>query len=105
VASLNGVYTYTKTQEAELDHVSTDNTTVVWKEYHDKFLLCLVASDTTLTTSHLKHTLDIIFQTMVFYLGLDDLLSLKNVERLKKDLKVTSFVCLFLAENSYGIIH
>nr|CAG4642556.1 EOG090X07E6 [Evadne anonyx] len=35
-----------------------------------------------------EHTLDIIFQTMVFYLGLDDLLNLKNVERTKKDLKL-----------------
>lgn len=92
MASLNGVYTYTKTQEAELDHVCTDNTTVVWKEYHDKFLLCLVATDTTITTFHLKHTLDIIFQTMVFYLGLDDLLNIKNVERIKKDLKVIYFL-------------
>jgi len=88
VASLNGVYTYTKTQEAELEHVCTENTTVVWREYQEKFLLCLVATDTTITTVHLKHTLDIIFQTMVFYLGLDDLLSLKNIERMKKDLKL-----------------
>jgi len=88
VASLNGVYTYTRTQKAELENVCTDNTSVVWKEYHDMFLLCLVATDTTLTTVHLKHTLDVIFQTMVFYLGLDDLLSLKNIERVKKDLKV-----------------
>ena len=98
VASLNGVYTYTRTQKAELENVCTDNTSVVWKEYHDMFLLCLVATDTTLTTVHLKHTLDVIFQTMVFYLGLDDLLSLKNIERVKKDLKVTH-------PNSFHFIH
>nr|CAG4646306.1 EOG090X07E6 [Macrothrix elegans] len=88
VASLNGVHTYTKSQGAELDHTSLENISVVWKEYHDSLVLCLAATDTALTTDHLKQTLDMVFHAMVFYLGLEDLTSLKNIERLKKDLRI-----------------
>ena len=72
-----------------LEHTSTENTSIVWKEYHDTFVLCIVASDTTLTTEHLIRTLDLVFHTMVFFLGIEDLLNLKNVERIKKELKVS----------------
>ena len=77
-------------QGAELESTSTEKTTSIWKEYHDTFVLCLTATDPNLTKAHLKQTLDLVFHTMVFYLGLDDLLNLKNIERLKKDLKVSS---------------
>nr|CAG4639232.1 EOG090X07E6 [Daphnia magna]SVE81358.1 EOG090X07E6 [Daphnia magna]SVE83111.1 EOG090X07E6 [Daphnia magna] len=43
---------------------------------------------TSLTTVHLKHILDLVSHTMVFYLGLEELVNVKNIERLKKDLKV-----------------
>nr|SVE70465.1 EOG090X07E6 [Daphnia similis]SVE71720.1 EOG090X07E6 [Daphnia similis] len=43
---------------------------------------------TSLTTVHLKHILDLVSHTMVFYLGLEELINVKNIERLKKDLKV-----------------
>ena len=51
-------------------------------------MLCIVATDTTLSTVHLKALCDLVFQTMVFYLGLEELVNVKNIERLKKDLKV-----------------
>ena len=51
-------------------------------------MLCIVATDTSLSTVHLKHMLDLVSYTMVFYLGLEELVSVKNIERLKKDLKV-----------------
>lgn len=88
MASLNGVYTYTKTQGAELENTCSENSSVVWKEYHNTFMLCIVATDTALSKVHLKHVLDLVFQTMVFYLGLEELINVKNIERLKKDLKV-----------------
>lgn len=88
VASLNGVHTFTKMQGAELESSSTDRVLSVWKEYHDTFVLCLSATDTSLTSEHLRHSLDLVFHTMIFYLGLDDLLNLKNIERTKKELKV-----------------
>ncbi len=83
-----GVYTYTKTQGAELENTYSENAFVVWKEYHDTYMLCIVATDTSLSTVHLKHILDLVSHTMVFYLGLEELVSVKNIERLKKDLKV-----------------
>nr|SVE91179.1 EOG090X07E6 [Daphnia sinensis] len=47
-----------------------------------------ISADTSLTTVHLKHILDLVSHTMVFYLGLEELVNVKNIERLKKDLKV-----------------
>jgi len=56
--------------------------------------LCLSATDTSLTSEHLRHSLDLVFHTMIFYLGLDDLLNLKNIERTKKELKVMYYSVL-----------
>jgi hypothetical protein len=96
VASLNGVFTYVKGQGALLEQTSTENTSIVWKEYHDTFVLCIVASDTTLTSEHLIRTLDLVFHTMVFFLGIEDLLNLKNVEKIKKELKVSCAKLIFI---------
>lgn len=102
MASLNGVYTYTKTQGAQLENTSSENASIVWKEYLDTFVLCLVATDTTLSIVHLRHTLDLVFNTMVFYLGLDELTSTKSVERLKKELKVFVENSLYQPEVLYS---
>lgn len=66
----------------------SENVAIVWKEYHDTFVLCLAASDATLSTEQLQDMLNLIFHTLVLYQGIDDLLNMRNVERLKKDLKV-----------------
>lgn len=68
----------------------SENIAIVWKEYHDSLVLCLAASNSTLSTERLRQLLDLIFHTLVLYQGLEDLLNLRNVERLKKDLKVNS---------------
>lgn len=94
MASLNGVYTYTKTRGAELVNTCSDDCSVVWKEYHNTFMLCIVATDSTLSSCHLQHILDLVFNTMVFYLGLEELVNVKNIERLKKDLKVRKIISL-----------
>nr|CAG4650201.1 EOG090X07E6 [Sida crystallina] len=87
VASLNGCHTFLKMQGALLESTNTENASVVWKEYQDVFILCIVATDPALTTEHLKHLLDVVFDSMVFFIGLDDLLNLKNIERTKRELK------------------
>lgn len=87
VGSLNGCHTFIKTQGAKLESTGTDKAVVVWKEYRETLVLCVVASDPGLSTTHLNRLLDVVFDSMVFFVGLDELLSLKNIERTKKELK------------------
>ena len=88
MASLNGCHTFVKTQGARLESTRTENATIVWKEFKDTFILCIVAADPTLSTKHLEHLLDVIFDSMIFFVGLDELLNIKSIERSKKELKV-----------------
>nr|CAG4644008.1 EOG090X07E6 [Lepidurus arcticus] len=46
-------------------------------------------SDDGLTSTHLERLLERVFQAMVFCLGQDDLSTIRNVERLKRDLKAS----------------
>ena len=89
MASLNGVHMFAKSNGAVLESARTESAACCWKEYEDAFVLCIVASDSTISNDRLQRVLDVVFQTMVFFWGMDDLLAGKNVERLKKELKVT----------------
>ena len=89
VASLNGVHTFLKNYDALLDSTQTTNATVVWKEYHNTFIFCIVATDSSVSERHLKHLLDTILDSIIFLIGTEELLNLKNIERSKKELKVS----------------
>nr|CAG4651027.1 EOG090X07E6 [Simocephalus serrulatus]SVE94279.1 EOG090X07E6 [Simocephalus serrulatus] len=65
---------------------SPNSTKVLWGISDN--LLILASLNGLFGRIHLKHVLDLVFQTMVFYLGLEELINVKNIERLKKDLKV-----------------
>ena len=41
---------------------------------------------------HLHRLLDNVFQSMVLLIGLEDLVNLRNPERIKKDLRVSAFI-------------
>nr|SVE75796.1 EOG090X07E6 [Daphnia hispanica] len=75
---------------ANADNGLFDLSVVEWTTliYQEKRRYPPIATDTSLTTVHLKHILDLVSHTMVFYLGLEELVNVKNIERLKKDLKV-----------------
>ena len=45
-------------------------------------------SGDTLSSLHLHRVLDHVFQAMVLVAGLDDLVAQRNVDRLKRDLRV-----------------
>ena len=46
---------------------------------------------------HLNHILTLVFDAMVLLCGQDELITIKNVERLKKEIKVYAgyFLCFF----------
>ena len=51
--------------------------------------LILVSTDDESCDSHMTHLLDLVFNDMVMVIGLQELDSVTNVERLKQNLKVT----------------
>ena len=51
------------------------------------FSIVLQSGD-TLSSLHLHRVLDHVFQTMVLVAGLDDLVAQRNIDRLKRDLRV-----------------
>nr|SVE89303.1 EOG090X07E6 [Daphnia sinensis] len=73
--------------ELQLVHILVRFSWIVVREER-RYSPVTISADTSLTTVHLKHILDLVSHTMVFYLGLEELVNVKNIERLKKDLKV-----------------
>ena len=51
--------------------------------------LIVVTQDDQANDVHLRCLLDYIFHSMVLVYGLDDLMNIKNVERFKRDIKVS----------------
>nr|SVE77043.1 EOG090X07E6 [Daphnia lumholtzi] len=76
---------YIKMILIEFRRLEIDARTKMWFRFSSSIA---IAKNTSLSTVHLKHILDLVSHTMVFYLGLEELVNVKNIERLKKDLKV-----------------
>ncbi|XP_070572448.1 protein fuzzy homolog [Ptychodera flava] len=71
----------------KLQSTATEEARVAWKVYHESITLIVAVGDDGSSDTHLFRLLDNVFYTMVLLIGLDDLISVKNVERLKRDLK------------------
>ena len=50
--------------------------------------MIVIADDDHADNCHLNHILTLVFDAMVLLCGQDELISIKNVERFKKDIKV-----------------
>uniref|UniRef100_A0A286XL52 Fuzzy planar cell polarity protein n=1 Tax=Cavia porcellus TaxID=10141 RepID=A0A286XL52_CAVPO len=67
IGSLNGVHMFGQNLEVQLSSARTEDTTVVWKSFHDSVTLIV----------------------LVLLVGLEELTNIRNVERLKKELKAS----------------
>lgn len=86
MASLNGVHMFLKSQNMELLCTDMPDTSVVWKEFEESILLIAIASGTT--NNVLNRFLEAVFNAMILIVGIDELKNPRNVERLKRDLRV-----------------
>ncbi|XP_046611942.1 protein fuzzy homolog isoform X1 [Neodiprion virginianus] len=86
MASLNGVHMFLKSQNIELLYTDMPDTNVVWKEFEDSILLIAIASGTT--NNVLNRFLEAVFSAMILIVGIDEIKNPRNVERLKRDLRV-----------------
>uniref|UniRef100_A0A8C4SLP5 Fuzzy planar cell polarity protein n=1 Tax=Erpetoichthys calabaricus TaxID=27687 RepID=A0A8C4SLP5_ERPCA len=87
IGSLNGVHMFGSSQDAQLSSTVTEWGRVLWRVYHESITLIAVSSEEGASELYLERLLENVFSCMVLILGLDDLANIKNVERLKRDLR------------------
>ncbi|RDD46668.1 Protein fuzzy-like protein [Trichoplax sp. H2] len=105
VGSLNGVHMFTETHGAKLLSTRTQNAKIVWQVFNDSITIIIVTVDDGASDVHLKTLLQFIYNAMILFLGENELKSLRNVERLKKELKSIYFLIDKLLEESLLIGH
>ncbi|XP_036040072.1 protein fuzzy homolog isoform X3 [Onychomys torridus] len=89
VGSLNGVHMFAQNLDVQLNSARTEDTTVVWKSFHDSITLIAVSSEEGASELSLGRMLHMVFGAMVLIVGLEELTNIRNVERLKKELRAS----------------
>ncbi|XP_057713966.1 protein fuzzy homolog [Corythoichthys intestinalis] len=93
IGSLNGVHMFGSGQGVVLSSCeSKGGGRVVWRVFQDSMMLIAVSTGRSADSSrgerlHLQRLLENIWSCMVMVLGQDELANMRNVERLKKDLR------------------
>ncbi|XP_063156985.1 protein fuzzy homolog isoform X1 [Candoia aspera] len=87
IGSLNGVHMFGSNLDVQLIAARTENTHVVWKVFHNSITLIVLSSEEDASDFSLGRLLENVFSAMVLVLGLEELTNVRNIERLKKDLK------------------
>ncbi|XP_078093409.1 protein fuzzy homolog [Mustelus asterias] len=102
IGSLNGVHMFGSNQNVLLTSTRTDNTRVCWRVFQESITLIAMTSEEDANDLYLSRLLDNVFSAMVLVIGLDDLVNLKNVERLKRDLRACyKLIDSFLAASDW----
>uniref|UniRef100_A0A8C3FMQ0 Fuzzy planar cell polarity protein n=1 Tax=Chrysemys picta bellii TaxID=8478 RepID=A0A8C3FMQ0_CHRPI len=87
IGSLNGVHMFGANLDVLLTAACTTNTHVVWRVFHNSITLIVLSSEEGVSDFALGRLLDNAFSAMVLILGLEELVNVRNIERLKKDLR------------------
>lgn len=88
IGTLNGVFMFASSHGAQLHSVNTVDSKIVWKAFHNSITLILVTKDDCASDVYVSRLLEYIFQSIVLVYGLDDVTNIKNVERMKKEIKI-----------------
>ncbi|XP_025829970.1 protein fuzzy homolog isoform X4 [Agrilus planipennis] len=86
IGSLNGVHMFTKSLSITLLNTLMDDYCVVWKEYFESILIIGISSGCT--KDALEKLLLSVFNAIMLILGVNEVRSLKNVEKIKRELRV-----------------
>ncbi|XP_022090551.1 protein fuzzy homolog [Acanthaster planci] len=97
---LYGVQMFAQNHDVGLQSTTTEEAKVVWKVFHNSVTLVLITPEDGCSDVHLNTLLDHVFHAMVMFIGLDTLENIKNVERLRRDLKACFGVIDFLLASS-----
>ncbi|KAG8223505.1 hypothetical protein J437_LFUL004973 [Ladona fulva] len=88
VASLNGVHMFTKSQSAVLHSTTTKESTVVWRDFESS--LTLIGAVTGVPEIAIYNLLGVVFDAMVLMVGIEELKEIRNVDRLKRNIRFCS---------------
>ena len=69
---------------------------ILWRDYHNSVRLIIVVPLDSVTDFHIHRLLDNIFQCLVLLVGLDDLIALRNIDRVKRELRASFNVIDYL---------
>lgn len=88
MGTLNGVHLFSRLRGATLHSTTAKGAKVVWRTYYESVVLLVVTCDDGGEgDEHLGLLLDNVFGAMVMSVGLDALRVVRNVDRLKRDLR------------------
>lgn len=88
IGSLNGVHMFGTGHDSTLSCCETEQGgRVLWRVFHDSLMLIGLSSDADISELHLRRVLENTWNCMVLVLGLDELANVRNVERLKRELR------------------
>ena len=89
LASLNGVAMFGQSHDITLLSTMTRECRLLWRDYHNSIRLIIVVPLDSVTDFHIHRLLDNIFQCLVLLVGLDDLIALRNIDRIKRELRAS----------------
>lgn len=78
---------YGKSHNMLLKSTSTEDMTIVWREFENS--VTLIAAGVTLSEQPLSDLCQAVFNTLVMFVGIEELRTIRNVERLRKDLRMS----------------
>lgn len=78
---------FCKSQGVTLKSTYLDDGLVVWKEYEN--CVTLIVATKGLAEIVVRDLMELVFNAMVCFLGMNELKHYQNVEQLKRDLKVS----------------
>ena len=85
-ASLNGVHMFSKSQDVVLKSTATQDTTFVWEEFEGSVVLVAAASCSS--EAILRKLLKAVFSAMLLFVGIEEIRSIRNPDRFKRELRV-----------------
>ncbi|XP_030631912.1 protein fuzzy homolog [Chanos chanos] len=88
IGSLNGVHMFGAGQNTTLSSCETDRGgRVMWRVFQESLMLIAVSGNSATSELQLRRLLENTWNCMVLVLGLEELGNLRNVERLKRELR------------------
>ncbi|GLH01217.1 LOW QUALITY PROTEIN: Uncharacterized protein GBIM_07397 [Gryllus bimaculatus] len=76
---------FAKTQEIDLLSTATTETTFIWKEMEDSVII--IAAACGVSTELLEMLVSSVFQAMIMTVGIEEIRTCRNIERLKRELR------------------
>jgi hypothetical protein len=88
LSTLNSIYAYGENYGFRTHSVDSKNFKIIWKNFHSSITLILVEELMPIDDRVYYNKLDLLFDAMILFYGLDDIINIANIEKFKKEIKV-----------------